>query len=105
MMISPESVSSLWTLSTEHVSFETFDDLEKKFSDPTKVTGELVSYRHDYGWFISVPPENVLHHFSELNSFPQDLLTIFRIAVQNKISWISLDSDGGLQAFLPTFDR
>jgi hypothetical protein len=102
MVVSPDRVSSLWTISTLHISLETFDDLEKEVFDSTRVTNNLISYRHDYGWFILVPSEIVLKHFFGEDSFPRDLLAILKIAAENKIAWVSLDCDAELEEGLPT---
>ncbi len=104
MAISSQNLSLTWTwtISTAHITEETSVDLARKLSDHEKVTSDLVCYAHDYGWFISIPSYNVRQSFPE--NFPKELLNILKIALENKVCWLNLDRDAGIEESLPKFD-
>lgn len=87
-------IDKIITLSTAHITKETYNLLE---NHPSEVCTAL--YRKNrYGWFIYVPDEldNI--------SVPKDLNKLFEFARRHDCVWLCLDCDGNKVDFLPVYD-
>lgn len=93
-------ISRMITMSTGHITKETYDYLENKSSDGY---GLCIYDKADFGYFIYMPT-NKEHDVEYLKNLPKDLAMIFMFARQNEFDIVCLDCDGQDLDMLPIYD-
>lgn len=97
-------ISTLMTLSTGHISLETFEQLMNESEDNT--FGLCVYPKgpdFEFGLFLYLTEDKTSK--PEFSTYPQDLQDIIRYTLDNNCTILCLDCDGPFVAGLKAYDR
>lgn len=94
-------ISKILTISTEHISKEDIDALEK---GTDAGWSQLVCYKYEYGDFVYIPSAKDIAGLSAGKNLPKYFIKLLQLAAENDCKFLVLDCDADVLDGYKTFD-